>query len=215
MSGAATIQSMDCHVVREALSAELDGEETGVSSELVQAHLAACLACTEWSTAAYELHRELRVTVAPPIPDLTASILESIGSNQDSGKRNGDVRACRWILAGCGLLQLAMTLPIFLGGGNGPVHVDHELGSWDVALAIGLLFAALRPARAWGMLPLVGAIVAMLATTSVFDIATGHATFESESTHLFEVIGLFFLWMLAHMQRGTPSRANLTIASAK
>ena len=77
----------------------------------------------------------------------------------------------------------------------------HELGSWDVALAVGFLFAAWRPARAWGMLPLVAALVVCLLGTTSVDLADGHAHVARELTHVLEVVGLGCLWPLGRRGR--------------
>ena len=202
--------------MQEGLSAELDGEDPGISRDLMNAHLDKCASCQAWSASASAIHRRLRVSAATDIPDLTPAILAAIGrDDRQPQSTNPGKQACRFILACCGFLQLTAALPVFLGADTGPVHLDHELGSWDIALALGLLFAALRPERSWGMLPLVSAIVAMLTTTAVIDATSGHTSFSGESTHLLELVGLFFLWSLARLSRqsgGNPFQTRLTTA---
>ena len=46
--------------------------------------------------------------------------------------------------------------------GDAAAHTGHELVSLDVGLAVGFLFLAWRPSRAWGALPLVTLLVAGL-----------------------------------------------------
>jgi hypothetical protein len=72
------------------------------------------------------------------------------------------------------------------------------------------VFAAARPARAWGMLPLVAALVACLLATSVLDVSARNAGF-GETTHALELAGLGFLWLLARpMHSGHGARSART-----
>lgn len=70
-------RSVDCSVVREALSARLDGEPDDVPSAEVDAHIEHCAECRRWYTAAAELTRRTRIGLAPRAPDLTVRILEA------------------------------------------------------------------------------------------------------------------------------------------
>ena len=97
------------------------------------------------------------------------------------------------MLVGLAVAQLAIAVPDLLGGGT---HAAHELGSWDIALAVGFLFAAWRPERAAGMVPLVGALVVLLLATSGMDVADGDARAARELSHVLEIWGLVCLWML-------------------
>ena len=103
------------------------------------------------------------------------------------------------MLACLGATQMLVTATVLLwgDGGDTPAHLLHELGAWDIALAVGFLFAAWRPARAWGMLPLVGALVASLMLMTAFDIAEGNAAATAEAAHALELVGLAVLWRLA------------------
>ena len=85
-----------------------------------------------------------------------------------------------------------------------PVHIAREVGSFDFALAVGFLFVGWRPARAYGMLPLVAALVACLGITTAVDLARGTATLLGESAHLLDLMGLASVWELARTDG--PSR---------
>jgi predicted anti-sigma-YlaC factor YlaD len=193
---------MECLSVREALSAQLDGEEAILTESEIATHCETCSECDWWQSQAQSLHRQVRITPAPAVPDLTPAIMHALnGVALPSAAREKSLRTCQVLLGLCAALQLLFTLPMLFGAGNGPVHLDHELGSWDVALSAGLLVAAIRPARAWGMLPLVGAVALALGTTAVVDVSSGNATLASESGHLLEVIGLLFLWNIARLTK--------------
>jgi predicted anti-sigma-YlaC factor YlaD len=96
-------------------------------------------------------------------------------------------------------LQLALAVPGLLGTDEGaPIHVAHEAGCWSLALAVGFLFAAWRPLRAVGLLPLVSALSAALVLTAGLDLLRGGAVPIDESAHLLEVVGTGLLWLLIH-----------------
>ena len=75
-----------------------------------------------------------------------------------------------------------------------PVHVAHEMVFVDVAVAIGFLVAARRPARAMGMLSLVGIAAGLLVVTAVVDLMAGRTSLSDEAPHLLVVAG----WLLLH-----------------
>lgn len=185
---------MDCDRFREALSARLDAEEPGVPEAVLDRHAATCSACRAWAASAAAVNRVVRIAPAEEIPDLTASILAAAGPRPQPSSR-----AARWALALVGALQLAVAVPILLLGASGaPLHVARELGSLDLALAVGFLLAAARPQRAWGMLPVVGVLVAGLAVTAGVDLAEGHAAVRRELVHAVDLAGLALLWVVAN-----------------
>lgn len=193
---------MECKVVREALSAHLDGEEHTLGLDFVESHCASCMECQWWYDQVQVLHRSVRVAPAPAVPDLTPAITNALANVAlPTEARQKTLQTCRVLLACCALIQLVATLPMLFGANTGPVHVDHELGSWDAALSAGLLFAAWRPARAWGMLPLVGAVAIFLGITAITDVISGATSIGAESTHLLECVGVLFLWTIARISR--------------
>lgn len=153
------------------------------------------------------LSRATRVAPADAVPDLTAAILTELGVDRNRmGADPRRVRRARLALTFVGLFQLGLALPVLFGADvAASLHVAHELASWEVALAVGFLVAAARPDRAWGMLPLVAALVACLVATTVADVVEGHAG-SGESLHVLEVIGLACLWVLADRPAGRARR---------
>jgi predicted anti-sigma-YlaC factor YlaD len=196
---------MDCLVAREAMSAHLDGERYVVASGVVADHLANCVACREWHTAAETLNEAVQVARAEPTADLTPAILVAIGDAADARQRQRQLGACRWILAVCAVLQFAVAVPAFMGMGEigMAIHLDHEIGCWDLGLAFGFLIAALQPSRAWGMLPLIFVVGTALGTTSLVDIYAGHVSAERESMHLIQFIGFVFTFLMARVSSTT------------
>jgi predicted anti-sigma-YlaC factor YlaD len=188
---------MTCAQIREAISADLDGEELPVDRELFHHHLATCTACRGYETSLVALHRRTRLGLSPAVPDLTSRVLFAIDDVQAWHEPSG--QGLRLGLACIALIQLALSVPaLILGDDAGlPVHSARHLGAFGVALAIGLLAAAWKPQRIAGLLPLVAALVACLVGSSVLDVATGHAVASGEFGHVTEILGLVALWLLA------------------
>ena len=60
--------------------------------------------------------------------------------------------------------QIAVAIPALVFGSDAglPVHAARHIGSFDVALGVGFLYAAWKPSRIPGLLPVVVALVACL-----------------------------------------------------
>ena len=195
---------MDCRACREAISARLDGHDT--DDPTVDAHLAGCLECQAWRADAVALAHRVDLHTAQSVPDRSSAILAALADASAADEASARAEALlpwRIGLAALGTVQLLLAAPVLLFGtepGAG-IHAAREMGSFDVALAVGFLVAAWRPARAWGMVPLVAALALCLAGTSVIDVAEGRATLTGETLHLTHVVGLVMLWALAHTYR--------------
>jgi predicted anti-sigma-YlaC factor YlaD len=189
---------MDCDIARTAVSARLDGEDLGVDPVDLVGHLERCTACRAFARDADAMHREVRLARAPSVPDLTAPILASIGS--ESPPHATHERALRATLAIVAGVMIVAALPALLLGDDAglPVHAARHIGSFDLALAVGFLFAAWRPSRLPGLLPVVTALVACLLATSVLDVLDGSTAALTEVQHAVEVVGLAAAWLLAH-----------------
>jgi predicted anti-sigma-YlaC factor YlaD len=185
---------MDCELAREALSALLDGEAPGVGRAEVEQHLAGCPACRAWREAAYAVTRRARVGPARAAPPVDVSALVAAMLDRAVKPRRPAVSWTRWALVVVAVLQLAVTAPVLILGSDhdAPVHIAHEMGSFDLALAAGLLMAAWRPALAAGMRTVVGAAALLLMVTAAVDLAGGRTTVGDEAPHLLAVVG----WLL-------------------
>ena len=102
-------------------------------------------------------------------------------------------------LAWCGLVIAVLSLrPLILAEIDGvPTHIARHVGASSLALAVGLLYAAWRPHRAFGLLPLVGALLATTLLSAVLDTVDGSQSVVAEAVHIIEMIGLVLLWMVA------------------
>jgi predicted anti-sigma-YlaC factor YlaD len=202
---------MQCETCREYLSARLDGEPADPS---VDEHLAGCPPCRAWLVEATGLDDRVAPALSLDAPDRAAAILAAVGADRAEAQREETAALLfpwRAGLAAVGLLQLLLAVPALLGTTNGVTeHLSREMGSFDVALGVGFVFAAWRPARAWGMLPLVATLAACLVVTTLVDLQQGQAGALAESTHLLDLIGLGLLWALAYSyRRPAPARARL------
>jgi hypothetical protein len=71
--------SMDCIRCREAISAQVDGEEGGAESGAVDAHLASCVACCRFADDAARVTRLARAAaVVTPTPDVTSKLVVTL-----------------------------------------------------------------------------------------------------------------------------------------
>jgi predicted anti-sigma-YlaC factor YlaD len=178
-------------------SAHLDGEATALEVRAAERHLDGCPACAAWCDATGALARRARVRPADPVPDLAAEILARVHPT-----RPGKGDWVRNVLAIIGLVQLVLALPALLLGdeSTAPVHTARHLGAMTVALAIGFIYCAWRPERAYGMVPVAAAMAATLVLTGVLDVFRGDAPALGESSHVLEMAGFALVWALA----GTP-----------
>lgn len=189
---------MSCTHIRHAISARLDGEDPGVEPAVIETHLDTCARCREFGASAASLHRSSRVSPAPAIPDLTPAILAAIGDDATAPEHDTQL-ALRWILAVLAFVQIGVAVPALLLGSDAglPVHTARHLGSFDIAIAVGFLFAAWRPARIPGLLPVVAALVACLVGSSVLDMIAGNTGALGEAHHATDFAGLALLWFLS------------------
>jgi predicted anti-sigma-YlaC factor YlaD len=204
---------MRCDDVQEALSARLDGEALppGLDGAGIDAHVAGCAACASFAAGAAAQHRALRVRVAEPVPDLTGAILAATAPSRPQPVREW----ARYGLFAVAATQLLLAIPaILLGSDPGAsIHVARELGSFDVAIAVGLLWAAWQPKRAAGLLPLAAALAGAMLLTAVLDVVGDDAPPMGEAHHVLDLAGLGLLWALSRPPRpAAQATGSLTAA---
>lgn len=193
---------MDCTTCREILSARFDGEETEDEVVGAEAHLAGCAGCQAFLVRAEGVHRLVRVQPAERVPDLTNAIVAAAYPLP----RWRAVDGYRVALLAVGLLLFFVALPavVHQGGAMNEHHLTRELAAFEIALAVGLLVAAWQPGRAVGMLPMAGALGAVLLTIAIMDLTSGMGAMFAEGQHLLEVAGLGLLWVVARTGADRP-----------
>jgi predicted anti-sigma-YlaC factor YlaD len=204
---------MDCDHIREALSARLDGEHLGLDGAALDQHLDGCAACAAWGAEIAALHRGVRVREAEPVPDLSEAILRTVPL--PAGRRRVPVSTARWALFTVALTQLVLAAPaLLLGEDSGAtMHVARELGSFDVALAVGLLVAVWQPERAWGLLPVAAALAVVMGGTAVIDLTRGSTSTLGEAHHLLDAAGVGLLWAVAKEATHLPRRSRTALTA--
>ena len=195
------IRVLSCEQCRDAVSAQIDGEATGVARESLVAHLRACRRCRDFATA---LHRLDDVLPADGLtaPERSDEILAAV--RRDRAARSPAVvtgRVARGGLALVAAVQMITAL-LELTTSTG-AHSLRDLGAFQFALAVGFLVAAVRPSTAPGLLPTAAALALCLLGVVVLDIAAGQTTSAGEAAHMTELLGVALVWLIA---RGGPAR---------
>jgi predicted anti-sigma-YlaC factor YlaD len=202
---------MECDRVREAISARIDGEDPGVPNGAIEAHLATCAACRGWQQRAHAMTRRARLGGRFLEQDLTARVLAALPpepARRQSARRLGAAcgggMARRAGLAAVAVAQLAITIPLLILGHDhdAGLHAAHELGSFDLALAIAFAVGAVRPALSAGLAWPCAIAAAGLAGTAIVDLIAGQTFGADEAQHLVAVAGAVLLCWQARTVSG-------------
>lgn len=197
---------MDCSACREELSAELDGEGDPACRGAVLAHLEGCTACTRWREQAVVVTRLTRTAPAEAGPDLVSRVLPSAPA-----RRPWRLLA-RVALVVVGLVQIVVgTFSLALGGHGGDAmhagadmaHLSHETAAWNLALGAAFVAGAYWTRQLAGLLPVLGAFIAVLAVLSGLDLAADRVDSVRVATHALLVLGFALTVLLA---RTGPAR---------
>jgi predicted anti-sigma-YlaC factor YlaD len=183
-----------CTAFLEVISSALDGEATSAEEALLDRHLAGCASCRRFHDEAAALNRSVRLRSPASDPAFVARVMAD--AHPARLGRGGWMRP---VLAWCAIVVGVQSFaPLVLGDSDGASsHTARHLGASGLALAVGLLFAAWRPHRAYGLLPFVGALFGATVIAAIADMIDGDASAFAESTHLAELIGIVVLWMIA------------------
>lgn len=214
---------MKCELVREALSARIDGETEGARPVDVDEHLAQCAGCCAWYVRADLQARELAGLGRLRTPDLSAAILARLGAAEPGSAaprrerlRRTRRRALGAGLATCGLAQLGVAVAQMLGvhfgmGGGGmegaghgevmTAHVMNETTAWALALGVCMLAAARWRAARGGLLVVLGVFAVVLGGYVVRDWLASGVTAERIVSHLPVFAGLLFALALSRRPR--------------
>lgn len=192
-----------CTHYRELISAEADAALDRSELDDLVGHVAGCSSCLAYRDRVSDLARATRLRAVAPDPAFVGAVMRTA-----QPARLGRGGWLRPALAWCGVVVAAQSFnPLLFGEIDGaPTHVARHVGASTLALAIGLLYVAWRPHRAYGLLPFVGALFATMLAGGVFDVLSGHRSVLSETVHLSELIGLVLVWMIA----GSPGWARVS-----
>jgi predicted anti-sigma-YlaC factor YlaD len=202
---------MTCEKIRVALSARLDGEDPPVPAAALDDHLVRCPGCRHWLARAQRVTRAVRVQ-AVDVPDLTVRILAAVslaavGAERTSGGRR---QVLRWAVGLAAVLQVALAVP----GLFDTAHSGREMGSFDVAMAVGFALAAWRPQRAAAFVPVALVLAGCLAITPTVDVLAGSTSLAHEIGHLVTVVQAGLLWALGRADSRRPGHPVARAVSA-
>lgn len=225
---------MRCEVVRETLSALLDGEQQELPAQQVDAHLASCRSCRRWLVGAAAQARRLTTLDSGADegggPDLTAQILAAAGVTSVTGEIVSGTRWSRWgyrrlSLIAVGVLQVAMALAQIAGVDFGMVsahghgaatgaHLLHESTAWLLALGGAMVAAGVWPGVAAGVAAIAGVFALALTGYVAIDAYHGQVTAARIASHLPVLVGLVFALLVArHRAGGSGSRTSRDAAA--
>jgi len=195
-----------CSEIRESLSARLDGESAPLPDAVLDRHVEECPDCRNWQDRAVRLRRTMLVRAAPAVPDLSERILANVPPPRP--ERWG----LRIALALVAFAQCGLGFAELLGvshAGHGTLgsvaHLSNESAAWNVAFGIGLLWAALRPRAASGLLPAFAGFVVVLGIVSVIDASGGEVTAGRLLSHSLVVTGVALLFAVDRQIRRSPA----------
>ena len=202
---------MDCERAREAVSARIDGEDSGVPDSELATHLSGCSGCRAWEQRAHVVTRRARLGGAFLDHDLTGRVLAAVPA---APARRARTVTQRGGLAAVAALQVAITVPLLVFGhdrGAG-MHAAHELGSFDLALAIAFCVGAIRPALSAGLAWPCGIAAGSLVGTAIIDMIGGQTFGVDEAQHLVALAGaLLLIWQARTVAAGTAGPASATV----
>ncbi|MGY1814397.1 zf-HC2 domain-containing protein [Blastococcus sp. SYSU D00820] len=195
---------MQCPGFREAASARLDGESPGMPVADLDAHLAGCPSCAAWVADAERVTRRARLAPAPPVPDLTAAVLAALPRELPGTAAAARARltdgALRLALLAVALVQAGAAWPSLASGVaamSAPVHMAHETGAWNLAVAAAFLAVSAAPRLAAGALPFLGTFGVLLTVLTVADLRAGHVHADRATAHLALLAGVVLVTALA------------------
>jgi predicted anti-sigma-YlaC factor YlaD len=190
---------MECDRAREAISARIDGEDPGVPDDAIAAHLAGCAACRDWEQRAHVLTRRTRLGGAVLEQDLTERVLTALPPSRRGRRLRVSLRGALLVVA---IAQVAVTVPLLILGHDrdASAHAAHELGSFDLALAIAFIVGAAKPRLSAGLAWPCGIAAGGLVATAVIDMIAGQTFGVDEAQHLIALAGALLLLGQARLE---------------
>lgn len=198
---------VDHNDVQAALSARIDGEDTDIADDVIDAHLAECAECQRYWDQSLRLSRSLSFfdaqgPLSPP-EDLSEVIYAGVENKfrRVSARRVLLMTLCRIVL-----VLLAVVYLMWAGRLLVPELTDLLLGAASVRVGIGaaLLFVSWKPSQIPGVLLIVGAMFGFSLGFAVLETITGGtAPWAQLLTLLFTCAVLVAMWAIDY---GNPLR---------
>ncbi|HLS00002.1 MAG TPA: DUF2275 domain-containing protein [Mycolicibacillus parakoreensis] len=204
---------MKCAVVREALSARLDGEQQPLLPPGIDAHLQSCSQCRGWLVGAAAQTTKLATASARRAPDLTDQILATVRT------RAASTASLWWrgALIAVGVGQIVVAAAQIGGLDFGMVHTEghgaatgahllHESTAWLVGLGVAMIAAGIWTVAAVGVAAVTGAYAVALIGYVAVDAASGQVTAARALSHIPILVGLVFVLLVVRDRFGPPRR---------
>lgn len=156
----------DCEQYEELISAGIDGELLPDEQRRLQRHLDSCSSCRAFASSVGAMSVQ-----KPP-----------------RFQRNRWLRAT---LFATGIALLVGHLPDVVDPAAGAdVHVARHQAAFVVGLGIVFVYVAVRPDRAYGLLPVTVVLGAVLVVAVAIDVAAGNTELVLERSHVLELVGM-------------------------
>ena len=186
--------------VQAALSARIDGEDSNLDDDIVDAHLAECDECKKFWEQSLRMSRSLNVAgdMTPP-EDLTELIYAGV---EPEFQR---VSARRVLLMSICRVVLVLLAVVYLVWAGRILGTDLESASVRVGIAAALLFVSWKPSQIPGVLLIIGAMFGFSLGFAVLEgITGGQAPWTRLLTLLFTCGVLVAMWVVDY---GNPLKA--------
>lgn len=174
----------------------MDGEADRTELDALDHHLVGCVDCQAWESGIHDLRRTVTMRQTMPPADLADQLVARLAVPQ-----MGPGQWVRYALGVVAASLVILNLPLLVGLADGD-HQSRHLGTFGVALGIGLLWAAWQPERAIGLIPLAGALAVTTLIAAGIDLGSGRTAAVAEASHALELVGLGLVWYLS----GGPHR---------
>lgn len=185
------MDSVDCDVAREALSARIDGEPEPVPVRRVDEHLDECEDCRWWYARARGVTEHLRTVAGHDKPVMAA--VGDVARGPTRGSRRP--MYSRWALAVVGVAQVALGglqaagVSVGIHAGMHSAHLLNESTAWSMALGVVMILAAARPEAAAGLGAVMVAFTVVLTGYVLSDALSGAVTSLRVLSHLPVLLG--------------------------
>ena len=171
----------------------LDGEASGVSRRMVDAHLVGCSNCRAFRAAAERL--DGKFVGSPKNPP---SLVRTVTKRAAVADRAAQLSTVRVLLLLVAVQIIGFSLPALVLGDeqNTSAHAARHLGAFTAAYGVALLVVAVRPARARAMLPVAMVLAGALVITAIVDLVNGDIPLIGETQHIPELISVVLIWLM-------------------
>lgn len=198
--------------IKAALSARLDGEKTGLSDDVIDAHLDACDECRAYWDNASALSRSLRYVepvddgMTPP-PDLSEMIIAGVEPQwrKEAARRQNSLMWARVVI---GILAVVHVAWAVLTVGSSPssdaesMRMAIEAAGLRFAIAVGLAACAWKPRLIPGFAVVPATLTAFLIGFAARDIVLGGSSVAELALPLTETVTVAALGWAFFADRG-------------